>query len=77
MRLSRKRKDRRRNSASGASITEYASAIAFVAVIVLLVFSVGRGQMVSTISYAYGTCDAALDNEATTVNNAGNGATLP
>lgn len=52
MSITRKRRQRR---ASGQALTEYGSAIAFVAAITAMVFSMPRSSMANAISTAYQT----------------------
>jgi len=46
---------------SGQGITEYSSILAFVAVLVVIVFGFGNGQLASGLSTSYSTIVSALN----------------
>jgi Flp pilus assembly pilin Flp len=56
---------------SGQGITEYGAILAFVAVLVGLVFSFAQGQLASSISAAFSSVVAQLNNLAATGGNSG------
>ncbi len=47
---------------SGQGITEYGAILAFVAVLVALVFSITKGALTSAISYAFSAVITQLNN---------------
>jgi Flp pilus assembly pilin Flp len=66
---SKKHKRRRRNSL-GQGITEYGAIIAFVALLVALVFSITTGTLRGAISAAFSACSGQLNNLSTAAKNA-------
>lgn len=55
---------KRRNRRSGQAITEYAAMLAFVAVIVALVFAFAPGKLTPAISAAFSVITSQLNNLA-------------
>ncbi|HNB23850.1 MAG TPA: hypothetical protein PKZ32_15650 [Candidatus Melainabacteria bacterium] len=55
---------RRRNRRSGQAITEYASMLAFVAVLVACVFAFAPGKLSPAISAAFSVVSSQLNNLA-------------
>jgi hypothetical protein len=69
MTSSKKRRKRVRNR-FGQGITEYGAMIAFVAILVALVFSVSNSRLKGAISAAFCSVSVQLNNLSTETNNA-------
>jgi Flp pilus assembly pilin Flp len=55
---------------SGQGITEYGALLAFVAVLIALVFSITKGALTSAISYCFSSIITQLNNLSSTAGHA-------
>jgi Flp pilus assembly pilin Flp len=65
-----KRNKRRRRNSLGQGITEYGAIIAFVAILVAIVFSITTGSLRGAISAAFSACSGQLNNLSTAAKSA-------
>lgn len=69
MLLNKLRRRRRRNQ-RGQSVTEYGSIVAFVAILVAMLFGISSGTLKAAISGAYSALATQLNNLSTGAGNA-------
>jgi Flp pilus assembly pilin Flp len=62
LKLSRTKRQQRRRSKRGQGITEYGAMIAFVSILVALVFSLTNGKLSSALSCAFSSVSSQLNN---------------